>query len=351
MHKRLVLSIFRNVLSFFVLLIIALGIFTYWGIGGSLPERIAIPLDQVANPVNWPIPEVLTVASYNIGHGHGIKEHSLDYRDKETVIRQLASVADAMTQMNADVFLLQEVDIDSDRSFRVNQIEFIKARTKHAYHACAMVWEKNYVPYPFWPLSHHLGYVRAANCILSRFPLSNHERIIFNKPASHPFWINWGYIDRGIERADVNIAGHKIALVNIHLEAWDREARELQATVTLDYIKEIKIPVILGGDFNTVPNNAMKTSDFSDDPGVDYTAEKTLNIIEKNGVDIKVAKLNAPDNAANQLFTFRSDSPNRLLDHIYLFGGSLQFVDFRVVSEAGTASDHLPVIAKISYKN
>jgi endonuclease/exonuclease/phosphatase family metal-dependent hydrolase len=66
---------------------------------------------------------------------------------------------------------------------------------------------------------------------------------------------------------------------------------------------------------------------------------------------ILTAVLNAPDNAANQLFTFRSDSPNRLLDHIYLFGKSLQFVDFRVVNKAGTAFDHLPVMAKIRYQN
>lgn len=351
MNKRLAWSIFRYVLSLCILLVVALGIFVYWAVGGSLPKRSELPVDQIENPDKWPIPDLLTVATYNIGHGHGIKENAWDFRDKESTLASLAAVADAMAVINADVFLLQEVDIDSNRTFRVNQIEFIKARTKHPYHACALVWEKNYLPFPYWPPSHHLGFVRAANCVLSRFPLSNHQRIIFDKPASHPFWFNWGYIDRGIGRVDVNVGGQKIALLNIHTEAWEKDAREKQALVTLDYLKEITIPTILGGDFNTVPSDAEKKNDFSDDPGVDYTGEKTLDSIIQNGVDIKVPKLSAPENAPNQRYTFRSDAPNRLLDHIFLLGKSLEFVDYRVANEAGTASDHLPVVAKIKYKN
>lgn len=350
MNKRLAWSIFRYVLSLVILLVVALGAFIWWAVGGSLPKRSLLPVEQVENPPQFPVPDVLTVVSYNIGHGQGIKEQAWDYRDKSVTVKQLSAVADAMAAMDADIFLLQEVDIDSNRTYRINQIEFLKMRTQHPYHACAMVWEKNYLPFPYWPPAHHLGYVRAANCVLSRFPLSNHERIIFDKPASNPFWYNWGYLDRGIERVDVTIGDTKLALLNVHFEAWEREAREKQALVTLDYLKEITVPVIMGGDFNTVPKDAPKTSAFADDPTVDYLDETTLPTIEEKGVDVKVARLNAPDNAAHQLYTFPADEPDRRLDHIYLFGKSLEFVDFRVVSEAGTASDHLPVMAKIKYK-
>lgn len=351
MNKRLALSIFRYVSSLFLVLIIGSGIFIWWAVGTNLPTRSDLPIEQVKDALPPPAPETLVVASYNIGHGQGIKENAWDYRDKNVTMRQLTMVADAMKRMNADIFLLQEVDLDSHRTFRINEIELIKKTTGHPYHACAIVWEKNYLPFPYWPPAHHLGYVRAANCILSRFPLSNHQRILFDKPKSNPFWYNWGYLDRGIERVDVSIGDHKIALLNVHLEAWETEAREQQIEIINDYIKEIKGPVILGGDFNTMPPEATKRSGFADEPGADYTNEKTLAWFFANAVDLKIPILHAPDNNQFQLYTFPSDHPDRRLDHIYLLGKSLSFLDFRVVSDAGTASDHLPVVARIKYKD
>lgn len=351
MNRRLFWSIFRYVLSLAALLALSGVIFIWWAVGGNLPMRSDLPLTPVIDAKVWPAPENLVVVSYNIGHGQGVKEQAWDYRDKETTIRQLTLVGDAMALMNADIFMLQEVDIDSNRTFRINQIEFIKEKTKHPYHACANVWEKNYLPFPYWPPAHHLGYVRAANCILSRFPLSNHQRILFDKPKSNSFIYNLGYLDRGIERVDVDVGGKKIALMNVHLEAWELESREMQIKITNDYINEVNMPTILAGDFNTVLADAPKKSGFEDDPDVDYTKETTLQWFHANAKNLQIPTLNAPDQTKRQLYTFPSNDPDRRLDHIYLLGNGLSFVDFRVVGEAGIASDHLPVMAVINYRD
>jgi endonuclease/exonuclease/phosphatase family metal-dependent hydrolase len=158
-------------------------------------------------------------------------------------------------------------------------------------------------------------------------------------------------LDRGIERVDVSIGDQKLAVLNVHLEAWETAAREEQIKIINEYIKEIKQPVILGGDFNTVPPDATKWSGFPDEPEADYTNEKTLAWFFANAVDLKIPTVDAPDNSPFQLFTFPSNQPDRRLDHIYLIGKNLSFLDFRVVSDAGTASDHLPVVAKIKYKD
>ncbi len=351
MNRRLFWSIFRYVLSLALLLILCGLIFVWWAVGGSLPKRADLPLEEVKDAPVWPLPENLVVVSYNIGHGQGVKEKAWDYRDKETTLKQLAMVADAMERMDADVFLLQEVDLDSHRTFRVNQIEYIKSRTKHPYHACANVWEKNYLPFPYWPPAHHLGYIRAANCVLSRFPLSNHQRIVFDKPSSNSFWYNLGYIDRGIQRVDVDVGGNKIALINLHLEAWEIAARELQIKVTNDFIKEIDMPTILAGDFNTVAPDTAKTSGFIDDPAVDYSKETTFRWFFANALNMQIPTLSAPNQDKFELYTFPSNDPDRRLDHIFLFGKSLSFIDFRVVGEAGLASDHLPVMGRIKYRD
>lgn len=350
MNKRVAWSMCRYVLSLFLVVIIGIGVFIWWAVGGNLPTRSELPVQAAKDAALLPAPEQLVVASYNIGHGQGIKEQAWDYRDKATTERQLALVADAMVKLNADIFLLQEVDLDSQRTFRINQIEFLKERTKHPYHACAIVWEKNYLPFPYWPPAHHLGYVRAANCVLSRFPLSNHQRIIFDKPQSHPFWYNWGYIDRGIERVDVTLGEHKLAVLNVHLEAWELAAREEQIKKTLDYIQEINMPVILGGDFNTVMPGAQKTSGFADDKEANYANEKTLSWFFEHAKDLSIPRISVVADDPFKLYTFPSNNPDRRLDHIFLLGTSLGFTDFRVGFEAGTASDHLPVIGTITYK-
>ncbi len=349
MNKRLGLSILRYITSLVLLLTLGLGIFLWWAIGGSLPKVSDLALDEVHAPP-YPLPEHLTVVSYNIGHGQGIKEQAWDYRSKEVTENQLNLVADAMAKMDADIFLLQEVDLDSHRTFRMNQLEFLKKKTAHPYHACANVWEKNYLPFPYWPPAQHLGYVRAANCILSRFPLSHHQRIIFDKPEANPFWYNWGYIDRGIERVDVTLGQQKIALINLHLEAWDVKSREEQIQVVDKYVKELNMPTIIGGDFNTVVPEAPKLNGFLDDKDADYSKEKTLPWFFSNAKDLKIPNLSKNSEDPAQSYTFPSDNPDRRLDHIYLIGKNLSFASFRVVSEAGMASDHLPVMAKIIYQ-
>ncbi len=350
MNKRLAWSFARYLISLFIVVVIFAGIFFWWAIGTTLPKKALLPIEQPHGIMPPPPPQYLVLASYNVGHGQGIKEHAWDYRDKNTTENQLSLVAEAISRMNADMVLLQEIDLDSNRTFHINEIEFILKRTHYPYHACALVWEKNYLPFPFWPPAHQLGFVRAANCVISRFPLSNHQRIVFDKPESNAFWYNWGYIDRAIERVDVDVGGQKIAVLNVHLESWETAARELQIKVAKKYIDEIDLPVILGGDFNTVPPEDPKRSGFADDPDVDYANEKTFSWFYEHAKDLKIPTLTIKDNTSFERYTFPSDHPDRRLDHIFLLGKNLSFVDFRVFYEAGTASDHLPVIATINFR-
>jgi endonuclease/exonuclease/phosphatase family metal-dependent hydrolase len=349
MNKRVTLSLCRYILSLTILILLALGLFLWWALGPTLPLYSSLPIDITSNASSPPAPNALSVVTYNIGHAQGIKANAWDYRNQEVTKKQLSMLADAMVAMNADIFLLQEVDLDSTRTFHVNQLDFIKERTKHPYSACAVVWFKHYLPFPYWPPSEHLGSMYSANCILSRFPLSNHERIIFEKPQSNPFWYNWGYIDRGIQRADVKVGDENIALLNVHLEAWDMPTREKQIKILKDYMEKLKKPIILGGDFNTVLPGASKLTGFADDPKANYENEKTLSWFMEALPGLKVPTLKAGADP-HELYTFPSDHPDRRLDHIFLYGGHLSFLDYRVVKEAKTASDHLPIMARINYR-
>lgn len=350
MNKRLAFSFFGYCFSLLALIVIGLSLFLWWGVGSSLPKESSLPIPSVEDATIPPPKDSLSVVSYNIGHSQGVKENAWDYRNKETTMKQLSMLANTMANMDADIFLLQEVDLDSTRTFHINQIDFIKEKTGHPFSACALVWDKNYLPYPYWPISHHLGYLKSANCILSRYPLSNHHRFVFDKPKSNPFWYNWGYIDRAIQRVDVDVGDKKIALLNIHLEAWDMSTREEQIKILADYMSKIDEPMILGGDFNTVPPGADKQKGFADDPHADYSQENTLTWFYEHDLKLKTPTLKSGLNDPFDRFSFPSNEPDRLLDHIFLMGKNLSFINYRIVKEAGVASDHLPVIATVHYK-
>jgi endonuclease/exonuclease/phosphatase family metal-dependent hydrolase len=349
MKKRILVPVLKYLASLFLILLVCLSALTWWALGDQLPKESTLVVVQEKDAKPAVATGMLKVASYNIGHGQGVKVNPWDHRDKEVTLSHLAKIATAMNEMDADVYLLQEVDLDSSRTSRIDEIKFLQERTGMGYHACALVWQKNYVPFPYWPPSAQIGYVRAANCVLSRYPLENHQRIIFDKPKEQPWWYNLGYIDYALQRVDVVVGDTKIALLNIHMEPWQTNAREDQIRVVNNYLKKVELPIILGGDFNTVLPNAPKKDGFLDDPDADYSQDQTLPLLFTNNPEIKSPILKPSANPST-LYTYPSDDPDRRLDHIYLIGNTLSFADFRVFFEAGVASDHLPVVADIDYR-
>lgn len=343
MKKSVFSSFIKYIFSLIFILLLLISAFGYWALHTSLPKSSYLEVNQRTNSSVKKYDGDIKIASYNIGHAQGIKKNAWDRKELDTTSTHLELLSNAMETMDADILLLQEVDIDSHRTQRINQIEFLQEKLNYPYYACANVWEKNYVPFPYWPISDHIGYVRAANCILSKYPLSNHYRLIFDKPSDNPFWYNWGYIDRGLQRVDVEINDQKIAVINLHLEAWGKHTREEQIKTVHEYINTIKTPLIIGGDFNTIPTDAVKKSRFSDDDDDDYEDEKTFTWLLEKNPDLKMESFTESDKVH---FSFPSDTPNRLLDHIFI--RDLVYKDFSIQEQASTASDHLPVMAIVS---
>jgi len=346
--KSLFISIVRYILGLFLIFAIVLGFVLWWAVGETLPWRSDLHIESDHDAIDAQAKPAITVATYNIGHGQGIKKNAWDFRDKEVTIAQLEKIAQAMKKIDADIFLLQEVDLDSDRTQRIDEIQFLKKYLSIPYTACALVWKKNYVPFPYWPPKHHIGYVRSANCILSKYKLKNHQSEIFSKPKNNPFWYNWGYIDRGVHKVDAVIGDQEIAIFNVHLEAWDPETREQQIRSLKAFIDETKLPIILGGDFNTLMPTEEKKSGFIDEPEVDFSKEKTLTWFFEEEPALKFPAKRADHLHALSRLTFPSDHPTRQIDHIFIRGKELEFIDVYAAGDAFIASDHLPLVAKIA---
>jgi len=333
---------------FFAILAILLS-FIYWSVGKSLPRYQKLEVGQNNSvPIKKKVTDSLKVISYNIGHGQGIKDNPIDWRNKEETLHHLNEIANFLQSEDADIVMLQEADLNSHRTYYVNQIEYILKKAAYPYYACSVIWDKNYLPYPFLPLSGHLGRMLSAICILSKFPIKENERYVFDKPDNLAFWMRLGYIDRGVQRIVIEANNKLIQLFNLHLEAWGERTREKQMGEAIAWIKSYgEMPSILGGDFNTVPLEASKKNDFIDDIEADYTNETTISLIWKSFADLNWM-ISVDDYKKNEglALSFPSNEANRALDNIFSFNG-LKIRKGGVLSQAQTASDHLPVYAEV----
>lgn len=345
----------RLFLYSFSFIVIAFAVFGYWALGKSLPEKSSPPIAHWPNTQAGQPKALLTAMTYNIGHGQGVKDLPWDWRDAEVTKAQLKEVANVINHLKPDFILLQEVDLDSHRTHRINQAEFLLGQTHYPYSACAIVWDKNYIPFPYWPIKHHIGKVLSSNCIFSKYPLKNHESIIFAKPESNAFWYNWGYIDRGVQKVVAQIGNKTLTIFNTHLEAWEKEARNRQVKIIGDWINSSSGPVLFGGDLNSVPPEACQKNKFGDEPEADFSKDSSIEALRyylgDHDESLTISK--CPSSGYNSqefnTFTFPSNAPTRRLDYFYTVG-SINIRQERVVKEAGTASDHLPVWIEIEYR-
>lgn len=337
------------------ILLVGPAAFMYWAIGTSLPQKSDLRVQRWPGTTIAPPKNTLSIMTYNIGHGQGIKELPTDWRGEEVTKMQLEDIAHVLNRVDADFVLLQEVDLNSHRSQNINQAEFLLRRTHYPYYACATVWDKNYIPFPFWPLEHQLGRVLAANCIFAKYPLKKHQNVIFDKPEDNAFWYNWGYIDRGAQKVVAQVGDKKISLINLHLEAWEKKARMKQAKIVAHWAQELEGPLIIGGDFNAIPPEACKKSNFADELDVDFAHDETLSILREglknHSESLRVEQCPPAGNNTQETntFTFPADAPSRTLDHLFTTHGA-KIIAERVVKEAGTASDHLPVLVEVEYR-
>ncbi|MCC7345562.1 MAG: hypothetical protein IT573_11535, partial [Deltaproteobacteria bacterium] len=71
------------------------------------------------------LPERLSVVSYNIGYGSGVKNNKEAVADRAELLRNLDEMAARLAELKPDLLLLQEVDFNSRRSFGIDQMRYL----------------------------------------------------------------------------------------------------------------------------------------------------------------------------------------------------------------------------------
>lgn len=328
-------------------------VFILWGAGGfQRPKKIHGKILKPASFQNLSTPDVLKIVSWNIGYGQGLgSEGGKDYKKKsqEEFVQDLTQMALYLQKLNPDIILLQEVDLNSSRSFKINQLELFKKFLPQHFSAYGLNWDANYVPFPYWPPSKHFGQVRAAGVIFSRFPIVSQDFALLPKPENNPWWYNLFYLFRYYQDVRIEIGSRVYSVINNHLEAFDQEGRVQQAKILksrceLD-LKEKNL-LLVGGDLNSIPQYASVKEGFPDYPKDRYTMDKTLSIMES----IKGIRNSLPETIYKAYesthFTFPSDVPDRRLDHLFV-NDKTEVLSLSVLRDIGTLSDHLPVLMEL----
>ena len=240
-----------------VLLAAVVLLFAWLTITEYRPDPVT-ELDIVSSEEGSLIPpdRELSIMSWNIGYA-GLGEDSdffmdggtgVQSADKEQVLEYLGGVEDVLDDMWPDLIMLQEVDVDSTRTYHIDESALL-ARSQSVH---ALNYSCGFVPYPLPPI----GSVHSGLFTTTDYKIDSAERISLPSPFKWP--VSTANLKRCLLVSYLPIDGSdkQLVLVNLHLEAYDdgegkiAQTNQLRDFITSEYEKGNY--VIAGGDFNQV---------------------------------------------------------------------------------------------------
>ena len=299
-----------------------------------------------------PVDSVLRIRTWNIHYGAGPEDDRGDLRSKQQVIGFLDGIVDSIRQSNPDILCLQETDFKSHRTHDIDEVQYIADALGYPHVIRTVTWDVWYFPYPYWPISQHYRHMNSGQAVLSRFAPVGERSFQHPQPVSNAWWYNWLYLHRTTQQVDFMLPdGGRLALFNVHLEAFNQPNRELQARQLRDMISRALSDgksVIAMGDFNAIPKGAKLRRAFEDEPWTDMTTDSTIEIVEKGTglADVLETVLQTDDHPGE--WTFPAWKPNRRLDYI-LVSPQWRVIYARVVDETAPMSDHRSIEAVVEY--
>ena len=203
----------------------------------------------------------IKLLTWNVGYG-ALDERQDCYWDggkgvlgesKEVVEENITALRTKINEINPDIFFLQEVDINSKRSYFINELEIFKETfdENHYHNTFARNFKAGVVPLP---INNMTGKVDAGISIFSKFEVGAATRIQLPIPFKWP--ISLFNLKRCllINRLPIKDSAKQLVLINLHLEAYDDgEGKAQQLAMLMDKAQEEYSNghyVIIGGDFN-----------------------------------------------------------------------------------------------------
>lgn len=289
-----------------------------------------------------------TIVSYNIGYLSGLANNTTEKLERSFYDKNLRRAIAAIKSVNPDIVAFQEIDFSSKRSYGVNQVEAIARATQLYNGATVTSWDKNYVPFPYWPPTAHFGKILSGQAILTNLwlPIQENRRFVLEQVADKPFFYKAFYLDRLAQVTQITLIDQPVIVINVHLEAFEEQTRVNQTKfvreLAEDYAKTH--PVIVVGDFNSALNRSTFVSAEGD------THQENQFSIKEMLASEKLAPAVPPSEWNGKNVTFPADKPEYKLDYMFYTPSTIEVLETSVVAAAGESSDHLPIAMRFRLK-
>lgn len=222
-----------------------------------LEDQLPLEVQQVETQHTLTTGQPHRILSYNVGFG----AYSADYsffmdggkesraRSPEAVRENLGGALTAIKRADPDIVLCQEVDINGDRSYHVDESQLVQ----EALPDYTSVFAQNYdSPYLFWPLTEPHGANRAGQMTLSRFPITSALRRSLPIDQGMMKLVD---LDRCYSVSRIPVEDRELVVYHFHLSAYTADSTIADNQLKMlfaDMMSEIEAGnyVIAGGDFN-----------------------------------------------------------------------------------------------------
>tara|TARA_A100001037_G_scaffold303654_1_gene338218 strand:- start:4985 stop:5863 length:879 start_codon:yes stop_codon:yes gene_type:complete len=253
----------------------------------------------------------LSVMTWNIAHGRGLKFHQMNIKDREELYRNLDGISGTISRENPDIVGFTELDFDSSWNFNIDQLDYIAEK-------CGYPYTARVVTHVF-----HLGVyqVKFGDAIMSKYPIKN---------------ISSGYFRDGDDKkliatrkyalARIDTPQGELDVIHVHLSPFSGKKRLVQMKKLAEISND---NMVIMGDFNLTPlHHPMK-----------YDHEAWDALMDTNNFNEFKHEWLSKD-----MLTFRSYDPRKILDYIFV-GKQFKVLDYKVIKVKW--SDHRPVMSTI----
>ncbi|MGF1452898.1 MAG: endonuclease/exonuclease/phosphatase family protein [Opitutales bacterium] len=276
----------------------------------------------------------MRLLTFNIAHGRGLGLYH-GWQSESALRRNLDRIAALLSEADADVVALQEVDVESHWNHRLNLLEYLREAGGYPYAELAATNRRSGMK----PLLY-------GNGMLSRWPIGHWEALRFDQKTI------WG---KGLLWAEIAMPGGvRLPVLNLHLDFASRRKRvaQVEEVIELLHRKAQGWQEVQGHD--GAPNVASADGDTANraaTPLLDPIICGDFNARDANSRDaVRHLRHHLPGDAGYRIEprrarTFPSVMPTRGIDFVFV-PACVDLVDTQVLTTY--TSDHRPVLVELT---
>jgi len=343
---------------FILIIVLALGLFLSWITIIEYSPDAKEPIAEKSMLKHQPLqPDTFDIINWNIGYGGLGSEMDFFYDEgtnvrstREKVREHVDNIKQFIKNNNSvDFWLIQEVDINSKRSWEINEVEEISEILNKNYYT---VFAKNYdVPFVPVPFTNPMGHAKSGLLSASRHPFIEATRFALPLIASWPQRLFLLHRCYALLRFPLE-TGNELVVINTHNTAYvydsDLRMKELNI-IKQKMLDEYKAGnyVVVGGDWNQNPPGFAPEGDFNGHHFVDAPLKLDDNVFPK---DWTVAFDNkAPSNRNNNKPFVKGENGTTVID-FFVLSPNIELLKIENIDLEFRDSDHNPVYTKIRLK-